>query len=120
MPGPSAAVLRNRVTIYKFAGKRDSNGFIADDGTAYQTVLATDVPCSVQPGETETVYDQQDRPTAVRNYKILFGSAYAIGLRDKIVWVDSLGVSRSIIATGPPSDQAGRGYMWTLRGQEKL
>lgn len=119
--GPSTNCLKNRVDIYAFTPSKDSNAFLVGDGTAYTTLVASAVPCSVQPGETEILYDAQMRPTAhVQAYKLTFRTNPGTAQRYKAVWVDDRGVSRSIILSGPARNMAGRSNAWHCTGEERL
>ena len=121
MRRPSARILSDAVALYRYTPTQDGNGFAVGDATAYTTLIAASVPCSVQPGETQVVYDAQKRPSAqVRDYLIVFASDPGLAARDKIVWVDDLGTPRTIFASGPATCAAGRSAVWEAHGTERL
>jgi hypothetical protein len=117
---PSARVLRNRVDLYRFVPVQDSNAFDLGDDTAYTTLISAGVACSVQPGDPETVYDAQGRPSAVRGYHLVFAADPGLAQRDRVVWVDGLGVTRRLHAAGPATDQAGRSGAFRVRATERV
>lgn len=119
MPGPSAAVLRNRVDLYRFTPVQDPDGGVS--ANPYGTAFNLSVPCSVQPGETlRYIDDQTGRIVQKQVYKVLFGTDPGLKLDDKIAWVDSAGVTHSLFVLGSPIDNAGRAYMWTASCEERV
>ena len=121
MRRPSVRILKNTVALYRYAPTQDGNGFAVGDASAYSTLIAASVPCSVQAGEAQVVYDVQQRPSAqVRDYLIVFASDPGLAVRDKIVWIDDLGISHTIFASGPATCAAGRLAAWEAHGTERL
>jgi hypothetical protein len=111
----------NAVTIFKFTPHQDSMAFDVGDDSAYTVIRASDVPCSVQPGETTLVYDQNtSRTSSVTPYTVYFAANPEVVQRDRLIWVDDEGTTRTLIASGPSSNQAGRSAVWAVKAEEVL
>lgn len=114
---PTAAVLANRVTLYRYAPQQDADGGV-DSGTAYSAApIAANVPCSVQ-AQSVAQDDGQGRVSLLTYWEVVFATAYALGLRDKVVWTDASGATRTLFVVGTV-DMAGRGGAFGVTCVEK-
>ena len=121
MRSPSARCLINAVDIYVGTEGRDLNAGPKEIHPATPTFAG--VPCTVQVGayreEPATDADGQDRVTQLLEYRIMFGQNYAVTARDKIIYVDSSGISHTLFVQAQ-RDEAGRGAAFTIRADERL
>ena len=116
MLSPSSMVLINRCDIYPAVTGRDVDG-----GTTYTypTRTGASVPCSIQAQGVLEIIDDQQRITQLGEYKIMFANQQAVKPRDKIVYVDPLGVMRELFVEAQ-RDEAGRGAAFTVRATERI
>lgn len=77
------------------------------------------VACTIQADEIIEVVDEQDRITQRLSYKIMFAHQQPVTPRDMGVYVDKLGVQRTLFAE-VQRDEAGRGAAFTVRWTEKI
>ena len=116
MRQPSARCLPNRVDLYRFTGTKDAAGGIT--GTPYTTAFATGVVCSVQPSApVREMMNDAGRLIQTTVYDVMFTSNYSLKTDDKVVWVDSAGVTHNLLVIGL-DDQAGRGAVFVVNCQE--
>ena len=116
MRSPSARVLINRVDIYIANPGRDPDGGVQFPYPSQPTMKG--VACSVQPHTTGELVDEQQRITAWSEYRIMFGSPQNLSPRDKIVWTDASGTTRTLFVE-VPRDEAGRGAAFTVFATER-
>lgn len=116
MRSPSARCLINRVDLFRVVYTQDEDaGAVA----SYPTALATSVPCSVQPAAPERFLDERTgRLTQKTMYDVMFATNYSLRVDDKVVWVDTAGVSHNLYAHGN-ADQAGRGGTFVASCEER-
>lgn len=117
MRSPSSRVLTNTVDIYAGTSAQDADGGPQWTYPAVPTLAR--VPCSVQAGAVEEITDEQQRVTSERQYKVMFGSATLVGPRDKLIYVDSSGVTHTLFAR-IERDEAGRGAAFVVRAIERV
>ena len=117
MRSPSARVLINRVDVYVAGPGRDSDGGVQFPYPPAPTMKG--VACTVQPGATGEIVDEQQRIAKLTEYKIMFASPINLSPRDKIVWVDAGGVTRTLFVEAD-RDEAGRGAAFTVHATERV
>ena len=120
MRKPSPRVRKNRVDIYTNVSGPDAGGGV--QFTFSTTPTASQVPCSLQfRGVEEVVLDwKQDRISQVNTYWVMFASQQALSPRDKLIWVDSLGVQRTLFVNVSNTDEAGRHSAFIVKAIELL
>lgn len=118
MRSPSARVLANYVSLYRFTPPVDADGAVQGDDAAYTTVIANAVKCSVQPQSPDRMTDQE-RMSAKSVWLIIFASDPGVRLNDRVTWVDTAGTTRKLIVT-LARDLAGRGGAWEVRAEERV
>lgn len=110
---PSRNLLRNVVNTFRLTvPSPDSDG---SPQNSY-TLLATGLPCSVQPGRLV----REELQGAIRQYipyMILFETNPGLTLGDQVQWLDDLGTLHLITVTGT-KNLAGRGSAFQVDGEE--
>jgi hypothetical protein len=109
--------LINRVDIYAAVAGQDADG--GPTWTYPAVPTRRQVACSVQAGSVEEVVDEQQRVTQERQYGVMFAAATLVQPRDKMVYVDSSGVSHILFAR-VERDEAGRGAAFVVRAIERV
>src|SRR4051794_31324477 len=105
MRNPSSRILANTVALYRFVPSQDPDAGVGADP---YILLASVVPCSVQPHDPEREFDATGKVVESRAYDLVFATDHGLLANDKAVWVDGLGTSRNLFVSGS-ADQAGRG-----------
>lgn len=116
MRSPSSRVLINVVNIFRSLSGPDAEG-----GVQYQYAgipTNSNVQCTVQPAGVSEVVDGQNRVTQLNNWVVMFSLPQMASPRDKIVWVDALGVTRNLIIEAT-TDEAGRGSAFNFLAVER-
>jgi hypothetical protein len=118
MRSPSARVLQNTVTAYRYLGGQTTDAGLKSNSYG-TTPIASGVACSVQPDDPERMYDDAGRIVReIRTYSIMFGSNPGLQANDKVTWTDTLGVSHDLFVLGT-ADQAGRGAAFVVSCEER-
>lgn len=115
MRRPSARILSNTATLYRFTATQDGDAGIASDP---YVLLASGVACSVQPADPERTFDATGKVVEIRAYSVVFAIDYALVANDKITWVDASGTARDLFVMGQ-ADQAGRGSCFIVGALER-
>lgn len=114
MRSPSTRTTPNTVDIYKaIQGRRGT-------GTEYTYPDLPDygsIPCSVQPRKRMINADELARLSQVNVYDVFFTADYDIDVRDKLVWTNSLGDQRTLMAE-TSYDDTGHGRVFVVRCTE--
>ena len=111
---PSRNALRNVINVYRLLPSQDEDG--APENT--WTLLFSNLRCMVTPDDLV----REDRHAAIREitqYRIIIGTNPGCQVGDKVLWVDDLGVTRTISVVGMRS-MAGRGAAFHLFGEEVI
>lgn len=117
MRKPSSRCLVNTVSLFRFAPVQDEDAGVA--ANRYGAAFATGVPCSVQPAEPERFLDGDTARLIQKTmWDVIFRDDYSLATDDKIVWVDTAGVSRKLFVHGN-ADQAGRGAAFVVSCEER-
>lgn len=119
MRSPSARVLKDRIDIFQAirpVGADSAGGVVF---IYPPTPTFSQVACTIQAVEILEIVDEQERITQYKSYKIMFASQQRVSPRDKGIYVDTLGVQRTLFAE-VQRDEAGRGAAFTVRWNEKV
>ena len=117
MRKPSSRCLINRVSLYRFAPVQDEDAGVA--ANPYGAAFAADVACSVQPAAPERFLDGDTARLIQKTmWNVMFATDYSLATDDKIVWVDTAGVTRNLYCYGN-ADQAGRGEAFVVSCEER-
>jgi hypothetical protein len=120
MRGPTSRVTINTVNIYANISGPDTDAGLAATYPAIPTFA--NVACTVQFTSvreiTEVSEGGQARLTQENLYEIMFDDPPTASPRDKIVWVDKLGVTRNLYVEAS-MDEAGRGAAYTFKAVER-
>lgn len=114
--GPSRYIYRNQVDLYARIAAKDREK--ATIGALYELV-ASSVPCSVQPGDIMTRYTPDEKIEQFIPYEIYFRTNPAQGQYNMVNWIDDSGASHDIAVIGTRS-LAGRGNVWAITGEERI
>lgn len=117
MRSPTARILINSVNVFKATMGRDTDG-----GVSYTYPTSPSLAgwkCSVQFGGVAEVVDDQNRVAQVNQYSIISASNPGVSPRDKLVWIDNGGVTRTLFAQAT-TDEAGRGAAFVVHAIERL
>lgn len=119
MRSPSSKVLKNRCNIYTAPQNlmADSAGGMVFTYPSMPTIA--NEPCSIQAGAIRELIDEQDRITQYLEYKLMFARQLPVTPRDKITYVDPLGITRILFAE-VQRDEAGRGAAFVVHATEKI
>jgi hypothetical protein len=116
MRSPSPRALSSRVSLYRAVVVQDEDG---GEVVSYGAAMATDVPCSVQPADPVRLLDPATLRLVQKTlYDVIFGTDYGLRADDKVVWVDSAGLSHNLYVHGS-SDQAGKGACLVVSTEER-
>ena len=116
MPRISSRILKNRVDIYSGTPADDDVG--APQFTYPCIPTYRNVPCSVQFRGVEEVVNEQGRITQRNHYDLIFADPPCVRPRDMILWVDATRRVRTLFAQAT-TDEAGRGYAFTVKAIER-
>lgn len=111
MRKPSARVLANRIDLYRAIPGVSGTGYRP---TYPDTPDVSSIPCSVQP--TQLVAGEEGGPqrvNVINAYRVITSRDWNMGVRDKLVWTDTLGVSRTLFVE-TTKDNAGRGAAFSV------
>lgn len=115
MRSPSPRVLFNMVALYRYAPTQDGDAGV---GANPYVLLASAVPCSVQPADSEREFDATGKVVELRRYDIVFAANPGLAANDMIAWTDAGGMTRNLFVSGS-ADQAGRGACFVVGAQER-
>lgn len=112
---PSPQSLSNTVDLYRFGGTQDPDGGVI----ASYTLIASSVPCSVQPDDPMRFLDEKTgRIIQKTAYSVFFATNYGLKADDKIVWADDLGNTRTIFVFGV-DNEAGKNSVFVANCEER-
>lgn len=117
MRKPSGRLLINRVDVYVATTAQGADG--SYQPTYPSTPTYSSVPCTVQSPSININTDEFQRVTETKDYKVMFATDLGLNPRDKIVWIDSSGVSHSLFVDAS-KDYAGRGAAFGVHASETI
>lgn len=119
MRSPSSRILSDCVTLQRANPGSDTDGGI----TQAPTVLAWDVPCSVQPGEPARDVQTFERFGPTIPWDCFFDSNPGLNIGDFISWTEDasfpMSAVHSLVVTGT-ANQGGTNAAWVISTIERV